>query len=216
MKTRAIILDTETHSKDNPIPIEIAWYDPITHESFNCRYNPGVQISLGALSVHHVLDEELVDCPPYTDFKLPDDVGYIIGHNINFDWESLGKPDVKQICTLALARKYLPGLDSYSQSALTYYFFRHEAKTLLKEAHSAMADVMNLYKLCQCNIWPKCNSWEELFLLSEQAKIPTHWQFGKHKGKLLSDAPKDYREWYLKLPVHEQDSYLVRALKEIK
>lgn len=215
MKTRAIILDTETHAKHNPIPIEIAWYDPITKESFCERYNPGVPITLGALATHHILDEELVDCPPHTDFKLPDDVGYIIGHNISFDFEALGKPDVKQICTLALARKYLTDLDSHSQSALTYYFFRHEAKALLKEAHSAMADVMNLYKLCQCNIWPKCKSWEQLYQLSEQAKIPDRWTFGKHKGKLLSDAPKDYIEWYLKLPVHEQDGYLVKALRNL-
>jgi exodeoxyribonuclease X len=220
MKNQAIIIDTETHSKDSPIPIEIAWFNPITNESFNRRYNPGVPITLGALAVHHVLDEELYGLDHPSTFKLPDDVGYIIGHNIKFDWEALGRPDVKQICTLALARKYLPELDSHSQSALTYYFFRNEAKEMLKQAHSALADVMNLkkllYRMRELEVWPRCKNWEELFLLSEDAKTPTHWQFGKHKGKLLCDAPKDYREWYLKLPVDEQDSYLVKALKEIK
>jgi exodeoxyribonuclease X len=67
----------------------------------------------------------------------------------------------------------------------------------------------------KANVFPKCNSWEEMFLLSEDAKIPTHWQFGKYRGKPLRDAPKDYINWYLKLPVNETDSYLVKALKSL-
>jgi len=221
MKNQAVIIDTETHSRINPIPIEIAWFNPITNESFNSRYNPGVLITLGALSVHHILDEELERLPHPSTFKIPDDVGYFIAHNCQFDYGALGSPEgIKQICTLALARKYLPELDSHSQSALTYYFFRNEAKEMLKQAHSALADVTNLHKLLirmrELEIWPRCKNWEELYLLSEQAKIPDSWTFGKHKGKLLSDAPKDYREWYLKLPEQDQDSYLVKALKGIK
>lgn len=221
MKNQAIIIDTETHSKDNPIPIEIAYFNPITNESFNRRYNPCVPITLGALSVHHILDEELEGLPHPSTFKIPDDVGYFIAHNCQFDYGALGSPEgIKQICTLALARKYLPELDSHSQSALTYYFFRNEAKEMLKQAHSAIADVMNLkkllYRMRELEVWPKCKNWEQLYQLSEHAKIPDRWAFGKHKGKLLGYAPKDYREWYLKLPSDKQDSYLVNALMGLK
>jgi exodeoxyribonuclease X len=219
-KKQAIIIDTETHSKDNLIPIEIAWFNPVTNKSFNRRYNPVVPITLGALSVHHILDEELIDCPSPDTFKIPDDVGYFIAHNAKFDYEALGSPaHIKCICTLALARKYLPFLDSHSQSALTYYFFRNEAKEMLKQAHSALADVMNLHKLLirmrELEIWPKCKNWHDMYLLSEDAKTPTHWTFGKFKGKPLNVADKGYVDWYLKLPVNETDKYLVKSLMNL-
>ena len=217
---RAIIIDTETHSKDNPIPIEIAYIDPITNETFCERYNPCVPITLGALSTHHILDEELSGLPHPSTFKIPDDVGYFIAHNCAFDYAALGGPShIKQICTLALARKYLPNLDSHSQSALTYYFFRYEAKEMLKQAHSALADVTNLHKLLirirELEIWPKCRNWEEMYLLSEDAKIPSNWPFGKYRGKPLNVADKGYVDWYLKLPENETDKYLVEALRNL-
>lgn len=66
----SLIFDTETTDKTNPIIIEAAWLelDSISPfaigESYVQRYNPGELISLGALATHHILDEELVDCPP--------------------------------------------------------------------------------------------------------------------------------------------------------
>jgi len=106
----AIIFDIEATDKDNPVLIEAAWValdsiSPFTlGEEFHQRYNPGKPISLGALATHHILDEELVDCPPASSFTLPADATYLIGHNIDFDWSAIGQPDIKRICTLALSR----------------------------------------------------------------------------------------------------------------
>lgn len=69
------------------------------------RYNPGKPITFGALATHHIMDEELVDCTPVASFTLPGHMDYMIGHNVDFDWEVNGRPEVKRICTLALARK---------------------------------------------------------------------------------------------------------------
>jgi exodeoxyribonuclease X len=90
----------------------------IATNSFVQRYNPGKPITLGALVTHHIMDEELVDCPLVASFTPPGHVDYIIGHNVDFDWEVIGKPEVKRICTLALARKLWPELDSHNQIAL--------------------------------------------------------------------------------------------------
>jgi hypothetical protein len=92
----AIIFDIEATDKDNPVLVEAAWValdciSPFTlGEEFHQRYNPGKPISLGALATHHILDEELVDCPPASSFKLPADAAYFIGHNIDFDWGATG------------------------------------------------------------------------------------------------------------------------------
>lgn len=72
------------------------------------RYNPGKPITFGALATHHIMDEELVDCPLASSFTLPGHVDYIIGRNVDFDWEVIGKPEIKHICTLALAHKLWP------------------------------------------------------------------------------------------------------------
>jgi exodeoxyribonuclease X len=203
----AIIFDIEATDKDNPVLIEAAWValdsiSPFTlGAEFHQRYNPGKPISLGALATHHILDEELVDCPPASSFTLPADATYLIGHNIDFDWAAIGQPDIKRICTLALSRKVWPMLDSHSQSALLYYLDRAHAREILRNAHSAQADIhicaTILDHLCR---ELKITSVEALWQSSENARLPTHMTFGKHKGTPLAEVPKDYVRWLLDQP----------------
>ena len=105
----------------------------------------------------------------------------------------INQPNIKRICTLALARRVWPELDSYNQSALLYFIAGHKARDKLKNAHSALADVKN----CEILLRAICNkleitSAEELWIKSELARIPTHINFGKHKGSIISEIPKDY------------------------
>jgi exodeoxyribonuclease X len=192
--------------------LELASIDPFTVTNpFVQRYNPGKPITLGALATHHIMDEELVDCPSASSFKLPDDVSYIIGHNVDFDWEVIGKPEIKRICTLALARKIWPDLDSHTQSALLYYLERNSAREQLRNAHSALTDVgicaVILDHICQ-QLGVKTT--EDLYAESEKARIPTTMPFGKHKGLMLADLPSDYKQWLL--GQGDIDSYLRKAL----
>jgi len=215
--SKTIIFDTEATGIKEPVLIEAAWLELESIEPFTVanpfvqRYNPGKQISLGALATHHIMDEELIDCQPASSFKLPDDVGYIIGHNVDFDWEVIGKPEVKRICTLALARKLWPDLDSHTQSALLYFLERNSAREQLRNAHSALTDVgicaVILDHICQ---QLSVKMVEDLYIESEKARIPTTMTFGKHKGTLLADIPSDYKEWLL--GQGDIDPYLRKAL----
>src|SRR5690625_1885984 len=208
---RAIIFDTETTGNENPESIEAAWLrvqDPIqltVTEEYEARYQPTQTISLGALATHHILDEELQGCPPSASFSLPADVQYIIGHNIDYDWQACGEPDVKRICTLALARHLLPNLDSHSQSALVYYFDRTNARQRLGEAHSALADVIN----CRLNLLNLLQVAKEqgvslpgssagLWQRSEQAGRPTIMPPGKHRCGRIPYIPKNHHAWLLR------------------
>lgn len=91
--------------------MEAAWVELESSESFTVnnpfvqRYNLGKPITYGALATHHIMDEELVGCPPAASFNILGRVDYIIGHNVDFDREVIGKPEVKLICTLASAGK---------------------------------------------------------------------------------------------------------------
>ena len=84
--SRAIVFDTETTGKNEAKMIEAAWIqldsiNPfVTSDEFNQRYNPGKPIELGALATHHILDEELIDCPSPESFELPQGLEYLIGH----------------------------------------------------------------------------------------------------------------------------------------
>ena len=217
--SKTIIFDTEATGIKEPVLIEAAWLELESIEPFLVanpfvkRYNPGKPITLGALATHHIMDEELVNSPPASSFILPDDVEYLIGHNVDFDWEVIGKPEVKRICTLALARKLWPDLDSHTQSALLYFLERSTAREQLRNAHSAITDVgicaVILDHICQqLNV----KTVEDLYTESEKARIPTTMPFGKHKGILLADIPSDYKQWLL--GQGDIDPYLRKAVQQ--
>ena len=216
--SQAIIFDVEATDKNDAVIIEAASLDVTSLSPFDAgnpwvqRYNPGKPISLGALATHHILDEELVSCPPSTSFKLPAGTKYLIGHNIDFDWVAIGSPEVKRICTLALARSLWPDLDSHTQSALLYYFERDTARDQLRNAHSALADVWICSKIVG-KIIEKLHpvSLDAFWEMSEKARIPTIMPFGKHKGEAINLVPSDYKQWMLR-----QDNvspYLRKALE---
>ena len=204
---KTIIFDTETTGLEAPEVIEAAWLEvnslaPMTYGAcFEQRYRPSKPISIAALATHHILDEELVDCPTSSEFALPQDVDYLIGHNIDFDWTVIGTPDVRRICTLSLARAVWPSLESHSQGALLYHLERHTAKQRLQNAHAAAADI----RICATILAHLCEALhiseiERLWERSEDARIPTHMPFGKHKGVPIAEVPKDYARWLLDQP----------------
>jgi exodeoxyribonuclease X len=215
---QAIIFDVEATDKNDAVIIEAASLDVTSINPFEVgnpwvqRYNPGKPISLGALATHHIMDEELVNCPASSSFRLPAGTKYLIGHNIDFDWVAIGSPEVKRICTLALARSLWPNLDSHTQSALLYYFERDTARDQLRNAHSALADVWICSKIV-AQIIKKLHpvSLDALWEMSEKARILTVMPYGKHKGELISQVPTDYKQWLLR-----QDNvsgYLRKALE---
>lgn len=223
-QNKIILLDTETTGKVNSKAIEVAYLtldDKLNIvDTFNKRYNPGIPIEYGAMAVHHIMDDDVSSCDPIESFVFPPYAEYMIGHNIDFDWEVLGKPNVKRICTLALSRYLLPELDSHNQTALMYYFIGKRATNKVKNAHSALCDIKNnlglFYTLIDLSFHIKTikvmPSIEEIYELSEKARIPTIMAFGKHKGMALKDLPKDYKQWLLTKA--DIDDYLRKALME--
>ena len=215
---KVAVIDTETTDKDEPGLIEFATClvseDPSSIgilKEYEERFKPEKKISLGAMAVHHIMDEDLVDCRPSSAFKFPTDVDYIIGHNVDFDWKVIGSPEVKRICTLALCRELLPQADSHTLAAMFYLLERSTARERLKEAHSAMADV----KLCLDVLRHiidalKVTTWEQLWAKSEAARVPSIMPFGKHKGIAMVDVPRDYKNWLM--GQDDVDPYLMQAL----
>ncbi len=165
------------------------------------------------------MPEELTDCPPSASFFLPDGVEYLCGHKTDFDWEAIGSPDIKRICTLAMSQHVWPDADSHSQSALLYQLLGPTPGTrrLLKDAHSALTDASNNLKLLSLILAqkPDIKTWAALYAYSEKCRIPLCFSFGKFKGKLISDirkADRGYINWCLNQDFVRDDPYLRKAL----
>ncbi len=224
---QAIILDTETHTL-NGLPIEIA-YAPIEIENaklsldksqlFDQLYQVGQPISYAAMAVHHILESDLVDQPQYTEFQLPPSTVYIIGHNVDYDIAAIARCGVdttqlKPICTLALARRVWENADAHNISALIYQISKGSAKAreMLKGAHRADADIILTANILMHIIHHlNIQSIEQLYLASEEARIPKSITFGKHKGTAIAGLPKDYIQWLLRQD--DLDTYLRKALE---
>lgn len=242
----AVIFDTETTGLcDDPKKptkmIEAAYLafrgllDVSPSLSFYQRYNPfpiehqdapmkAGLMGYGALATHHILPSMLVGMPAPESFHLPAGTRYLIGHNIDFDWQVIkgwhsDYPSLPRIDTLPLCRKAWPGLDSYSQSAVLYFLADNfenvltldQARLLLTHAHSAQTDVLICAVILRSLIdhfHPAL--WSDLWNLSEAARVPDCMPFGKHKGTKISDLPADYCEWLLKQA--DLDPYLRIAL----
>jgi len=215
----ALLLDTETTGMKDPIQyIEIAYvpvYNNLTSEDsqlFHQCYKPSKPIEFGAMATHHIVMEDLLDCPATGTFELPTQSQYLIGHNIDFDWGALGKPVIKRICTLALAREAYPQLDSHTLGSLMYALFGPVAREKIKGAHSALNDIRMNYEVFRriCKDLD-LQTLDEAFTRSEEARIPKKIPFGKHKGTPISEVPYSYMTWCLRQP--DMDPYVIIAFK---
>lgn len=191
------------------------------------HFKPRKPISLGAMALHHIIDADLASAQEWPGkWHVPDGVGYLVGHHVDFDWQAIGAPKhIKRICTLALARKAYPTLETHALGALIYHLYPQPmARDLLRRSHEAAIDVdlcgRVLYSLLDS--FGKPESWEKLWKLSEEARVPTRFTFGKYgpkDGKLGSPiaevrrADPGYVRWCLaNADLVKNDPYWQKAL----
>ena len=226
----ALIFDTETHKLHGDIieaaAMEVKFYNfdssfPVspTMFEFNKRYKPSEPISLAAMAVHHIVDEDLVKCPPFTKFKMPmNEVQYLIGHNIDYDIAAVNRAGtdtagIKTICTLAMARYLWPNLEAHNLTALAYFIGtdRKATRRGLRNSHSALNDCKTTYSLLLKIVREKgFKSFEELYEFSKQARYPTHIFYGKYRGWAIKDMEDEDIDWLL----GKTDDYYLRISLE--
>jgi exodeoxyribonuclease X len=172
-------------------------------------FDPEKPIEYGAMATHHLMPEDLEGSRPYSCFALPEETDYLIGHNIDYDWDLIGRPEVKRICTLALARSLWPDV-SHTQGALLYMLDPDLARSLAGKAHRAAVDVLVLTNILrEIVVRLSVKTIDELYQESEAARIPKVMTVGKHKGVAIKDLPRDYINWFLRQP--DVDPYLKQA-----
>jgi exodeoxyribonuclease X len=216
-----LIFDTETTGKDEGRQIvEAAWLqmreadtlfglssedigEPLSIEASFCRrFKPAVPVTFGSMAVHHILPDELEACDPSGSFALPPECRYIVGHAVDFDWITIGSPNVKRICTHAMSQHCWPDADSHGQSALLYMLNGATViqRRQLRNAHSALADAENCLALLEHILLAKTEirTWSALWEFSEAARIPIYCPMKRWDGQKLTDMDDSSINWCLR------------------
>lgn len=226
-----LLADCETTGLNEPEVVEVAYFEfseDITQLSrqYYKRFKPSKPIELGATATHHIFESDLQDCEPSSTFVLPT-CEALIGHNIDYDWAAFGKPDVKRICTLALARHLLPELPTHTQIALAYHFFGTAIRETIRNAHNALEDI----KICAMILPELIKLWNikyadkqitcmsELYAASEIARVPLKLTFGKHRGKTYEQVMAEdagYFIWWKTKSDTKPNEYELKAIEDAR
>lgn len=240
--SQAMILDTELTGLHEPDVIQLAMKGPLEFERWHEGENivqhykprPNKPMTIGAMATHRVIPEDLEGFPEWPGvYALPAEVSYLVGHGIDIDWTAIGAPPyVKRICTLALAKRYWPDLDSYKLVSLMYHLVEpHTAREMTTNAHVASVDIALTEFLLDSLIesinqqrggpLPHVQSWETLWEISEAARIPLRIGFSRFgpknglPGMLYSEVPVGMLRWICDpVRINEMDPWEVKAAQQ--
>lgn len=208
------ILDTETASLQGGV-CEIAWL--VVDENLNvlsefCTLvNPEREIEPGAQAVHGISQADVEGKPTLAEVAVP--VHSLIGHHCAFDMRMI-KPHivpVRSLCTLELSRLYVKGTTNHKLETL-----QRELGLPEQKSHSALGDVHTTRDLLAHIIPMTGTDLETLFARAAEPKMVTRMPFGVHKGRLMTQVPRPYREWLLNSANPEPNlKYTLEKLRNI-
>lgn len=197
------VIDTETTSFEGGI-CELASVDIVDGQICNPMSDfvkPPEPITVGAMAVHHITDAMVADSPP-----IDDVVGSYLGasvyvaHNAAFDRPKLPQISAPWICTLKLARKLYPELESHSNQYLRYHFMLDVDVPEGLHAHRALYDCyVTAALLIRLNRDVQLTIAQMRDITSRPSLLHT-MRFGKHKGKTfeqIAAIDQGYLRWAL-------------------
>ncbi|ADU69465.1 exodeoxyribonuclease X [Pantoea sp. At-9b] len=203
MSTIIRVIDTETTSFEGGI-CELASVDIVEGKICNPMSDfvkPPEPITVGAMAIHHITNDMVTDAPPIGDVidrYLGADV--YVAHNAAFDRPKLPQITAPWICTLKLARKLYPELESHTNQYLRYHFMLDVDVPEGLHAHRALYDcyvtaalLIRLNRDVQLTI-------AQMRDISSRPSLLHTMRFGKHKGKTFEEiAARDqgYLRWAL-------------------
>lgn len=228
-----IFFDTETTDLDpNRRLVQLAYKNATTGYICNEYFKPPVEISFGAMSIHHITNEMVLDRPAfqesehYHSFAREVAEGISVAHNAPFDIEVLRNEGIaigKYIDTLRVA-KHLLQCERYNLQYLRYYLNLGAEG----DAHDALGDITVLealfHKLKEV-AGQKFETSDSAVLIEKMMELtatpPLLHQiaFGKHKGKTFQEVAatdRNYLEWLrgseLQKPIEQQNQELLLTL----
>lgn len=162
---KILILDTETTGLTARCQVIELGYIEIANELDSMvgpkphieRFRPSVPINIAAYKVHGITLKDLIRCNRTSTITLPEDIEYLIGHNIIFDIRLLKQSNptlteqldkIKLIDTQALAKvlnKNLTlGFAKVKLDWLIEFYFPDTYKDIISVRHNALGDCVKV------------------------------------------------------------------------
>jgi exodeoxyribonuclease X len=211
-----VILDFETSGLGGQADVvemgSIILTDKGDRYTLSERANPLVPIEAKATEIHGIRNEDVAHCRPARDvvqewyravIDLNEDF-VMVSHNWQFDSRFLHKHlDIegrKNFCSLKLSRQVLPDLPSHKLE----FIYKYMGFTEAVKAHSAYDDCVMLERVLSKLLPISQRSYYELSTSvtsaksTREPKLLKTINFGKHKGTLYSDVPKEYLTWLVR------------------
>jgi exodeoxyribonuclease X len=221
-----LVLDCETTgmdpAKDRVVEVGAALTtatEGIVYDS--ALVDPGIPIPPEASAIHHLTDYDVRGCATIEEAikelsEMNEDqedgiaIDAYVAHNAPFDRGFLGKylPELPWIDTLRMARRYLPELPHHGNQYLRYALkwgvieVDDHAEPEMG-AHRALGDALVTAALFRYLVaGPAKADFEsmplaEFVAMLDAPMLLTRINFGKHKGKVWSEVPRDYLRWLL-------------------
>lgn len=181
--------------------------------------DPEMAIPAGASAVHHITNKDVEFEPTIEEYMhmknnpLLFEDAVLVAHQASFDLRYLGPwmvENVETMCTLRLAKKLYPDLDSYKLGALRYSLGLPDFEG---DAHRADADVGMLLNLVKHMVKASGLDLEGLLELQKAPLDIKSFPFGKWKGTPLADVPPSYLSWYL--GTEKPDADIAASIRKI-
>lgn len=217
---KLIVLDTETTGLSDPIEVvELAYLEvddqlAVLNE-VSSFVRPNRAIEPGAFKVHGISDADVADAPELVDVLAPlaGEEVIVMGHNIGFDLRLVSHhlQVVGQLCTLALARQFITDSVNCKLSTLQ----EHCGLPNL-EAHRALGDAFTALNLLRWMLVRYGLTLQTHIKRQELPRMLHVMPYGKHKGKLITQVPRLYRQWLLGAGNLDQDlRYTLKKLENL-
>lgn len=201
--SRIVVIDTETtgmdHEKDRLVELAACWMVPdLGLAQFSAICDPGIPIPPEAMAVHHITDSMV------SGFQTQEHNAGLLqagagpdtiwaAHNAAFDRGFLPQLPGQWICTWRCSMHLWPEAPGHGNQVLRYWL---KLPVDLPEGlypHRALYDAVVTHALLMRML--ETHSVEDLLRLSLEPVILHTVRFGKHRGMLWSEVPRDYLQW---------------------
>ena len=218
-----IFLDTETTGTGPADRLCQIAFKTEKSSAVNQLFNPGMPISIDAMTVHHITNKMVLEKPTFRDSDtwkklqalIRSDSNVMVAHNAAFDVDMLKKEGVEPksvICTLKLAR-YFDKDDVIPKYGLQYlrYYLKLNVDAV---PHTALGDILVLEALFN-RIHAKAvvefgdDTVDKMIEVSKNPVLYRRMPFGKHKGMKMEEVPVDYLQWLAGTNIEEDLRYTI-------
>lgn len=167
--------------------------------------NPQIPIPPEASAIHHLTDEDVADAPLIEEAMAPffdDDFDFVVAHSCAFDKRFMDFGEAPWVCSLKLSRAVYPEAPNHKNQFLRYWLklpklvYSYSAQAA---AHRALYDSEVTTYLFQ-HLLGKATSDDpipKMIQVSNNPQLLKTCRFGKHKGTLWSEVPRNYLDYIL-------------------